>query len=413
MKNRILLVFLAMVLVVSLAAFAACATTEDEPPPLEENGSPPLEEEWQWPETVIVGCSGHVSPSYGAGVAWTTPMAEDLGIRIRVVSQENHMLRTQWFKSGRLFMGGQTKGGKENMEGAGAFAARESGPYMMSAMWAMGITGMAFAVAPELNIKTPYDIKPGTRLIYMAWIPHGKPTMDALLAWGQIDPESVIWVPSGSTSAMARLFMDGKGDIMFAWAVESSLFYEAEVSPRGIAWIDLDVANNPEAAERYLEVKPESSFGVIQNGCPSVRGTLGLSSIPSYLCRIDEDPELVYRIVKWLDENYDVYKINHSWCEYQTLANTLKISETEWQPIHPGTVRYLEEKGLWTPAHEARRQQNIDLMQKWVDAYDACIAFADETGIDVTPENEEWMDLWASYKKDLTPFSHFRQGLEG
>jgi hypothetical protein len=271
---------------------------------------------------------------------------------------------------------------------------------------------MAFAVDPELDIKTPYDIKPGTRLIYMAWIPHGKPTMDALLAWGQIDPEDIIWVPSGSTTAMARLYMDGKGDIMFAWAVESSLFYEAEVSPRGIAWIELDAEADPEGQARYMEHVPSASFGVIQNGVPSVRGTLGLTSIPAYMTRLDSDPELVYRIVKWLDENYDVFKVNHPWSEWQTLENTMSISETEWQPIHAGTVRYFEELGLWTPAHEVRRQQNIDLMQRWVDAYDACIAFADETGIDVTPENQEWMDLWASYSEDLPPFTHFPLGLD-
>jgi len=399
-----------MMLVVSLAAFAACATTEDEPPSLDE--PPPLEEEWQWPESLTIGVQGPVTPSYGAGVAWSTPMAEDLGVRIRVVSQENHHLRYAWFKSGKFFMGGRTAGGKDIMEGSGAYSARDLGPHMMASIWAMGITGMAFAAGPELNIKTPYDIKPGTRIIFMSWIPHGKPTMDALLAWGQIDPESIVWVPAGSTAAMARLFMDGRGDIMFAWAVESSLFFEAEVSPRGIAWIDLDVQGDPEGAARYMEIKPECSFGVVQNGCQSVRGTLGLVSIPSYLTRFDSDPELVYRIVKWLDENYEIFKNNHSWSPYVTLENTMYIAEHEWQPIHDGTVRYLKELGLWTPAHEARRQQNIDLMTTWVEAFDAALAFADETGIDVTPENQEWLDLWDEYRKDLTPFSHFLNGLE-
>ena len=42
MKKRILLFFLAVALVVSLATFAACAK-EEEPTPVEE-------EVWQWPD---------------------------------------------------------------------------------------------------------------------------------------------------------------------------------------------------------------------------------------------------------------------------------------------------------------------------------------------------------------------------
>jgi hypothetical protein len=62
---------------------------------------------------------------------------------------------------------------------------------------------------------------------------------------------------------------------------------------------------------------------------------------------------------------------------------------------------------LWTPAHEARRQQNIDLINRWVEAYQAALDMADERGIEVTPENEEWLELWDSYKEDLPVFKWF------
>jgi len=56
---------------------------------------------------------------------------------------------------------------------------------------------------------------------------------------------------------------------------------------------------------------------------------------------------------------------------------------------------------LDTPAHEARRQQNIDLIDRYEQAHKTAIAMADEKGITVDPANEEWDELWENYKKEL------------
>ena len=64
-------------------------------------------------------------------------------------------------------------------------------------------------------------------------------------------------------------------------------------------------------------------------------------------------------------------------------------------------MRYLEEIGLWTPAHEARRQQNIELLTRYEEAFARCVGMADEQGIDVDSANEEWLEMWGNYKKEL------------
>jgi len=126
----------------------------------------------------------------------------------------------------------------------------------------------------------------------------------------------------------------------------------------------------------------------------------------------DADTELAYRVVKWLDENYDSFKDTHPWCELMSLENTLRLTEIQYQVAHPGLIRYLEEKGLWTPAHEARNQYNIDLLARWEKAYQEAIDLADEKGIAVLPDNEEWLELWEDYKKDLPRIKKFLQGLD-
>ena len=84
-----------------------------------------------------------------------------------------------------------------------------------------------------------------------------------------------------------------------------------------------------------------------------------------------------------------------------TIDDLMSVAGTHWTPLHDGTVRYLQEKGLWTAKHEARRQLNIDNINKWVEAYQTAIDMANEKSIKVDPENEEWMELWENYKEQL------------
>ena len=90
-----------------------------------------------------------------------------------------------------------------------------------------------------------------------------------------------------------------------------------------------------------------------------------------------------------------------------TVDTLMLVAETDYVPLHDGTVKYLEEIGRWTPAHESRRQQNIDLITRYIEAYKATIEAADEQGISVDPENEEWLELWDNYREQLPEFKLF------
>jgi len=130
-------------------------------------------------------------------------------------------------------------------------------------------------------------------------------------------------------------------------------------------------------------------------------------SVNGYMVRQDTDPDLIYHLTKWLDENYDRYKDGSPDTPGITLENVMWLAEHNFKPLHDGTVRYLEEKGLWTEAHEARRQANFDLLDIWIAAYKEAIALAKEQELTIDPGNEEWIEFWNNFKADLPRFKMF------
>jgi len=323
-------------------------------------------------------------------------------MKVRVVVNGDPVISRRWTKTHFTQLAGILAGTSDDATGVGNYGGRELGPWQHHIVWAMFKGGMGYAVKGDSGIKTPYDIKPGMKILYLSFLgPTGRLWMDSLLAWGQVDPEDVEWVPGGNINAMSTMLRDGRVDVTAGFP-SSPVWLELEASPGGLSWIALNSDEDPEGATRYLELDSTVSFGVYgASGAPSAAGIWMQSSLQSHSSAGDTDPELIYNLVKWFDENYDKYKDAHPWAVHMTIENTMTLAETSFMPIHAGTVKYLEEKGLWTPAHEARRQQNIDLIDRYVEAHQTAIAMADEKKIVVSPANEEWNELWENYKKEL------------
>ncbi len=222
-----------------------------------------------------------------------------------------------------------------------------------------------------------------------------------MLAWAQVDVEDIEWVPAASQAGHIRLLMDGKGDIMSGDNTTGAAYYEAESSPLGLSWLDLDAKADPEAAARYLAEAPDTTFAIITDGVPSSMGHYGMTTMDPLLAMADQDPELIYHLTKWLDEKHDLYKDNHPVAAGMTIDNALTVAESKYVPMHEGMVRYLKELGMWTPAAEARLQYNTDLIDSYIKAWNAALLEADAKGIEVNPKNDEWIELWFSYRAPL------------
>jgi hypothetical protein len=77
------------------------------------------------------------------------------------------------------------------------------------------------------------------------------------------------------------------------------------------------------------------------------------------------------------------------------------------QPLHEGTIRYLKEKNLWKPAHQARQDKLVALAGKRVAAFKAAVAAAKQAGLKPVAGDEAWMKFWAEQRAkagQATPF---------
>ncbi|MGD8388631.1 MAG: TAXI family TRAP transporter solute-binding subunit [Desulfobacteraceae bacterium] len=103
-----------------------------------------------------------------------------------------------------------------------------------------------------------------------------------------------------------------------------------------------------EQTQKILEANAEYSAvelaGGIYNGVDDPVPTIGVWNV--MICQASLDEDLVYRLVKALYENNDYLLKIHPSASYTTPENAVEYSPI---PLHPGTIRYLKEKGIDVP----------------------------------------------------------------
>lgn len=104
----------------------------------------------------------------------------------------------------------------------------------------------------------------------------------------------------------------------------------------------------PEQTERILDAnKTYSSVelaGGVYRGIDRPVSTIGVWNV--MICQASLDTKMVYQLVKALFEHNDYLQKIHPSAAYTTPENAVKYSPI---PLHPGTIRYLEEKGIAVP----------------------------------------------------------------
>jgi len=121
----------------------------------------------------------------------------------------------------------------------------------------------------------------------------------------------------------------------------------------------------------------------------------------------DADPELIYQMIKWWDQNFDQIKSLHPSIEKNmTVDFNYRLFNETFLPTHEGTIRFFKEKGLWTEANQRRQDYLVKLVDLYTKAYQDALADAAKKGITVDPGNKDWTALWEDLKKArrLPPF---------
>ena len=264
-------------------------------------------------------------------------------------------------------------------------------------------------VRGDSPIGTIYDIGHETRIALQS---QSGVLIYALLAWLKLNkgpipenPANAEWnvkfVPVDTWEANLRSIIDGVADM--EWATpENPVVKEAAAGPHGIRFLDLPVKDDPEGAGRFRRFVPVGNIVPAPSvGVKEICGITTMVGTCSLWCRPDFDTDPAYEVTKWFDENYELYKdkgnklITYS---REAFRQTLDVAMA---PVHDGAIKYFREIGLWKEVDDARQEYNLKLVNWYCEAWDAAIAKADATGIAVSSSSEQWIKLWADYKKEF------------
>ncbi len=109
------------------------------------------------------------------------------------------------------------------------------------------------------------------------------------------------------------------------------------------------IAFTPEQVRKVLAAEKTYSAvelaGGVYRGVDKPVPTIGVWNL--MICSKSLDTEMVYKLVKALFEHKDYLVKIHPSASYTIPENTVKYSPI---PLHPGTIKYLKEKGIEVPA---------------------------------------------------------------
>jgi len=369
--------------------------------------SPPASA-WQWPDILTIATTGTATSGYAQTLAWGSLLEEQTKMKVRVIPSDNYVERARAHKAGQyIFSINTITEVFTQIEASAMHATREGGPYDLRIFWSNQRVPFGFIVAKDSDIKTIYDLKKKKPKIALL-TPSTSSVLQvkALLAMIELDEKDLTFIPVTTWGSSTKSVPEGKADVAFASPI-SAVSFEAEASAKGIRWLELP-KDDKEGLARYAKVMRGIAFTTNTKGVKSAQGVHMSVNINQYYVRASEDPELIYQLAKWLDENYTKYKDKHTdfpdmYIDIQRENFTL-ARQMNYLPVHDGMIRYMKEKGKWIAADTAWNDKNKELVARYIKGYQAAIATADEKKIKVAPDNKDWVALWEFYKKDFPLF---------
>jgi len=360
-----------------------------------------LAQGYQWPKhfsvvTPVVGTANH-----SLAVAWSSKFSKATGARVAVLPAPNGFARATWLNSGegRISML-QASDYFDQMDGVQGYASKAGGPADTRVVNITLVTAWGYAVRGDSSIKSIDDVKAGTRISLAKSSSFLVSGIDALLALRGLKREDVDIVEVGSYGANTAVLAEGRVDVTFTSPI-SGPSYQAEAGPNGMRWLALPAPDKDRAA--YARYRKIMSGYVPQKTTAGVRSAVGLSMDHAFQAnhvRADEDPEFVYQLLKWLDENHASYKGDFTHAHMMNVDNLVAFLEVgALQPLHEGTIRYLKEKGRWKAQYQARQDQLVALAKKREQGYRAAMQAAEKKGIAVDAGNAQWVAFWKDHRQ--------------
>lgn len=263
-------------------------------------------------------------------------------------------------------------------EGLHEYSALDWGPQPVRVLYLAQHPGLCLAVRGDSYIHTADHLRGGrvaasTGLVLTL-------VSEIHLAFAGLNWEDVQKMEVPGYTAAVRMVMDGELDAAHVNPA-SSVAYKFAAAPYGMRYIPLP-AGDKEGWARIRKLAPFCTPVTITAGAglspekPLESVTYAYPVVISYASLPEEK---AHAITKLLRESYPLYAQRHKSLEiYWKPELFLKLFLSYPLPLHRGTVRYLKERGEWTPELEELNNRRLahqkELKELWVSAVEEALA---------------------------------------
>ncbi|MBX9973616.1 TAXI family TRAP transporter solute-binding subunit [Cytobacillus firmus] len=332
-----------------------------------------------------VGSGGYAEMSAIANV-----LTENNGSQIRMLPSASGVGRMLPLKNQQASVGKLGDEIQFSFEGIKEFTDQDWGPQDVRAYWAP-ISQFGFAVREDSDIKSIADLK-GKKIPMITGNASVNIKNEAILAFAGLSLDDVEIVNLTSYAGQGDALIQGQIDVAGINPTASSMF-EAD-SMGGIRWLEMD----PDDSEGWKRVEETASWlipyttdgGAGMDGDTNVMGHGYL--IGGYA---NQDPNYIYELLKSMDENFDQYK--DALPNLALYSKDEVLTEPRGIPFHEGTIKFLEEKGLWDDEKQAKNDALIERFGKLQEAWDQTVKEAKKEGI----SEDDFQEFWLEKKTEL------------
>lgn len=334
-----------------------------------------------------VGSGGYVEAT-----AIANELTKAYGTQIRLLPSSSGVGRVQPMKQGTAGVGRLGDEYQFAFEGDYEFATKAWGPQDLRVVWSP-FSYLGFVAFEKSNFDTVADLK-GKKVPYIIGNHSVNLKTEAALAFGGLTWDDVERVELSEYGGQADALKNGQIEVIFMNPTASGL-YELE-SMEKIKWIEMD-ADEEEGWARAQEVAPWVVPSEMDNGAGMSEENTAVIIGYGYpmAAYADQSAEDIYALVKAMDGTYDKWKDAaanlHNWHKESVLTEPLGV------PLHEGTIKFLEEEGLWSEEYQAKNDELVERAEKLQKAWEETMKSADKEDI----SEKELPDYWMKKKEEL------------
>lgn len=302
------------------------------------------------PDTMTWSAYDVGSAGYAEASAMADAFGKEYGTKIRIQPSGSSIGRLQPVLTKRATIGFLATETFFASEGIYDFAERRWGPQDLRVLAGRPAAFGVFTAA-DSDISQIADLK-GKRLALVAGNPSVNVKCEAFLAFADMTVDDVKPTMFPTYAAAMSSVLRGEADASCTTTTPSQV-YELEASPHGIRWLTLP-PDDEAGWERLNAVAPffQPYQETVGAGISKEKPAQILAyRYPMMVVRADMDDDMAYAFTKAVDETYDLYK-DATAVMYRWQLEEAGVPAAD-APFHPGAIRYLKERGIWTDEHQA------------------------------------------------------------